>query len=258
MAQKKDDDKGMHDGHRKRLVDLVDRVGIDCVTEIQAIEYVLFYIFPRGDVNPLAHRLLDRFGNFSTIMEASVEDLKVVKGMGETSAKKLHALLEIFFFYTQEKVADNGVLKSIGEFYDYIDQLLRFRTEEELLLFGVNSLGEVIKGRRFGKGNHNMVGINLADISLFLSTYKVGGVILVHNHPNGSAKPSTHDCQTFEQLKGKFKFSGCSLLDMLIVGIDGIYSMGSECFKRLFSKGLEYVQAVSLQNLLKTTQETQQ
>ena len=170
MPTNKLEEKGMHDGHRKRLIDLVERVGIDQVTNIQALEFILFYVFPRGDVNPLAHRLLDRFHDVATVLEASIEDLKVVKGMGETSAKKLRSLLEIFFYYYLEKMNDEGTLKTIGEFYDYIEQLLRYRPEEELFLFGLNKLGEVTKGRRFGKGVTNMVAISIQDISLYIST----------------------------------------------------------------------------------------
>lgn len=253
MPTNKLDEKGMHDGHRKRLIDLVERVGIDQVTNIQALEFILFYVFPRGDVNPLAHRLLDRFHDVATVLEASIEDLKVVKGMGETSAKKLRSLLEIFFYYSLEKMNDEGTLKTIGEFYDYIEQLLRYRPEEELFLFGLNKLGEVTKGRRFGKGVTNMVAISIQDISLYISTYKVDAVILVHNHPNGSCGASKQDSESYEKLKGKFQFSGCHLVDMIIVGKDGIYSMEAGGMKRIFTAGLEYSQAISLKSLLETT-----
>ena len=64
--------KCIHDGHRKRLVDTVDQVGLYGLSDVQALEYILFFIFPRGDVNPLAHRLLDRFNDTQTVLEASV------------------------------------------------------------------------------------------------------------------------------------------------------------------------------------------
>ena len=90
MSEKK---KCIHDGHRKRLIDTVNKAGLDTLSEVQALEYILFFIFPRGDVNPLAHRLLDRFGDIATVLDAPIEDLVMVEGMGETSAKKMHSSL---------------------------------------------------------------------------------------------------------------------------------------------------------------------
>ena len=56
------DEAHMHAGHRNRLLNTIYAVGIENVSDVQAMEFILFYIFPRGDVNPLAHRLLYEFG----------------------------------------------------------------------------------------------------------------------------------------------------------------------------------------------------
>ena len=85
---KVNNEKCVHDGHRKRLLDTVNAVGLIGLSDIQALEFILFFIIPRGDVNPLAHRLLDRFKNVPTVLDASVEDLMEVKGVGETAAKR--------------------------------------------------------------------------------------------------------------------------------------------------------------------------
>ena len=240
-------EKCIHDGHRKRLTETVNKVGLDGLSKVQALEYILFYIFPRGDVNPLAHRLLDRFNDIPTVLEASVEDLQQVKGIGEMAAQKLHALLEIFSYYTNEQLKSQP-LKTIRDFYDYIEQLLRYKKEEELHLFGVNSAGEVIRGRKFASGTINMVGIDMREIALFVSTYKVPAAFLVHNHPDGSCIASAQDEISYENMKGTFKFSGCKLIDSIIVGKDGIYSMERKNIQRIFSEGLEYVQSLFLES----------
>lgn len=237
-------EKCIHEGHRLRLTETVSIVGLEGLSKIQVMEYILFFIFPRGDVNPLAHRLLDRFNDIPTILEASVEDLKQVRGMGDASAKKLHSLLEIFFYYSFEKTFNKGSLKTIGDFYDHLEQILRYKQEEELYLFGVNNCGEIIKGRRYGSGTTNFVGLQLKEIALFISTYKVSAAFIVHNHPNGLCVPSAQDKKSFEDLKGMFKLAGCKLADSIIVGSDGIYSMINKRYARVFSEGLEYVQSL--------------
>lgn len=244
---KSENGKCIHDGHRKRLTQTVNSVGLDGLSKIQVLEYILFFIFPRGDVNPLAHRLLDRFENIQTVLEASIEDLMEVKGVGETAAQKIHSLLEIFYYYTNEKLKSQP-LKSLGDFLDYAEQMLRYRAEEELHIFGVNTSGEIVQGRCLAKGNLSMVGIEMRDIALYISTFKVPGAFLVHNHPGGSCIASKQDELSFIKMKGVFNFAGCRLIDSLIIGKDGIYSMERQTTIRVFSEGLEYLQSLFLED----------
>ena len=240
-------DKCVHDGHRKRLLETVNAVGLIGLSDIQALEYILFFIIPRGDVNPLAHRLLDRFDNVTTVLEASVEDLMEVKGIGEIAAKKLHSLLEVFNYYTNMKLTEQPP-RSIGEFLDYIEQLLRYQKDEELYFFGTNITGEITQGRRMGKGGVAMVSIQMKDVALFVSTFKVQSAYIVHNHPGGSCKASNQDLYSFSKMKGLFGFAGCMLKDSLIVGDDGIFSMERNTIIRVFAR-IEYDQSLFLEDL---------
>ena len=249
MKDSDKDEKGkcIHDGHRKRLTETVNRVGLDGLSNIQVLEYILFFIFPRGDVNPLAHRLLDRFENVHTVLEASVEDLMEVKGIGEMAGQKIHSLLEVFYYYTAEKL-NYQPLKTLGDFLDYVEQLLRYRAEEELHVFGVNISGEVEQGRCLAKGNNTLVGVNMRDIALYVSTAKVKKAYLVHNHPGGSSTPSEQDKMSYDRMKGIFTFTGCRLADSFVIGKDGIYSMERKSIIRVFSEGLEYLQSLLLED----------
>lgn len=235
MSEKK---KCIHDGHRKRLIETVYRAGIDNVSDIQALEFILFYVFPRGDVNPLAHRLLDRFQNISTVLEATVEDLQMVEGMGETSAKKLASLMDIFYLYSADKNKAHPA-KTAGELYDHLEQLLRFKSNENVYIMGVNAKGETVKERRLAIGSYENVQLDVKDVVLYITTQKVGRVVLVHNHPGGSCSPSTDDIAATEQFKQICTFAGCSLIDSLIIGSDGIYSIEDRMVKRKFSQGGE-------------------
>ena len=225
--------KCIHDGHRKRLLETVNKIGLDNLSDVQALEYILFLVFPRGDVNPLAHRLLERFGHVSTVLEADVEDLKMVEGMGETSAKKLHSLLEIFYFYSLDKGKTNPI-KTSGDLYDRFEQLLRYRSQEEVYILGINQRGQACKERKIAEGNFSEVNVDVKDITLYVTTYKVSSLIVVHNHPNGNCNPSIADFETTHKFEEIFKVIGCRIQDSLIVGNDGIYSLISKEVIRRF------------------------
>ena len=103
-------EKNIHDGHRARLVDLATNAGVDAMSDVQVVEFFLTYIFPRGDVNPLAHRLLNKFETFNQIVEADINDLMTVDGINERSAKKIKLFKDLFFYFTTAKMGKKFVV----------------------------------------------------------------------------------------------------------------------------------------------------
>ena len=185
-----EEEKNIHEGHRERLMELAVKAGFENLSAIQKVEVVLCYIFPRGDVNPLAHRLLDRYKNLSTILEAPVEDLQMVKGIGKVAALKLHTLLNIYTDYLNDKMINQYKNATFGEICDYLESLVRFKRTEELHIIGINPKNEIVGDRCLAKGNVRLVAVEMIDIAYFIATYKVSAVLLAHNHPYGSCHPS--------------------------------------------------------------------
>lgn len=227
-------EENIHAGHRERLTETVYACGIENIGEVQALEYILCYIFPRGDVNPLAHRLLDRYKSLPSVLEAPVEDLMEVKGMGKQSAMKLSMLLNVFYRYSNDKLSSRSQIKTLGEIYDFLDDLLRFRPQEEFHLIGIGNNGKVKGQRLICRGSSNSVKVELKDIAFFVATYKVPAIVLVHNHPEGSCHPSNEDRNTDESVGKLCNFAGVKMIDDLIIGQDGIYSIKSNTMVRKF------------------------
>ena len=67
-----------HGGHRERLKNRFLEHGLDNFNDLNALELLLFYAIPRQDTNEIAHRLLDRFGSFAAVMEATPEELREI------------------------------------------------------------------------------------------------------------------------------------------------------------------------------------
>lgn len=224
----------IHRGHRVRLINTVDKCGLDGLSDIQVLEFFLFFVFPRVDVNPLAHRLLDKYKSISGVLEASVDDLKTVKGMGDVSAKKLHSFPRMFDMYMLDKSTRPLKKSSKSDIFDTIEGILRFKNTENLLLIAMNQRGEYLGERIFQKGSYDRIVIEQKDIALFVMNYHASGVVIAHNHPNGSIMPSRNDLISHEELMRRFEFGGVELIDNLIVGYDGIYSLKDKEVKRSF------------------------
>lgn len=83
------ENKNIHEGHRKRLRQRFDQVGLDGFSEHEILELILFQVIPRRDTNPLAHELINHFGNLAEVLDASKDELMQVPGVGEAVASFL-------------------------------------------------------------------------------------------------------------------------------------------------------------------------
>ncbi|MCZ3100034.1 hypothetical protein NYZ00_19105, partial [Acinetobacter baumannii] len=72
----------IHQGHRERLRTRFLEDGLDGFEDHQVLELLLFYAIPRADTNPIAHKLMRRFGSLSAVLEADPKDIASVEGMG--------------------------------------------------------------------------------------------------------------------------------------------------------------------------------
>lgn len=77
---------GTHDGHRERKRRQFREHGIDAFADHEVLELLLYYAIPRRDTNPIAHALMERYDSLSGVLNAPVEDLEKVEGIGESAA----------------------------------------------------------------------------------------------------------------------------------------------------------------------------
>ena len=67
-----------HSGDRSRVKKEFLSRGLEGWSGHRVLELLLFYAIPQGDVNALAHALMEHFGSLSGVLDATVEDLKSV------------------------------------------------------------------------------------------------------------------------------------------------------------------------------------
>ena len=78
--------ENIHRGHREKMRQRFLKSGLEGFADHEALELLLYYAIPRQDTNPIAHRLMDRYGSLTAVLSAPAEDLKKVEGIGESAA----------------------------------------------------------------------------------------------------------------------------------------------------------------------------
>lgn len=231
---KKPAQKNIHDGHRARLYQLALNAGVENLSDVQIVELLLTYVFPRGDVNPLAHRLLDEFGSLANILDSQPFELCRVNGINERSAIKICIVRELFFAYTTDRMGPKQVLKTMAEVVDVVESYLRFRTTENMLLLALSPSYVLTNVRRIDMGSVTQVSVNNLDLIGFISNAKPVFLVVAHCHPYGSAKPSLADKNSTNEILQMCQSCGVRLLGSFIVGEDGVFSMLDDEFSRTY------------------------
>ena len=212
----------IHDGHRQRLKERFLRNGLDSFTDVQVLELALFYCIPRKDTNPIAHALLEHFGSLSQVLEASVEELQNVPGIGENTATYLTMLPQIGRFYLVDRSQREVILPTIDKCGAYLVPYFFGRGTESVFLLCLDAKCKVLCCREVGQGSVNSAGISVRKIVEIALGTNATTVVLAHNHPSGLALPSAEDIQTTRRVAAALRAVEVHLADHIVVA-DGDY-----------------------------------
>lgn len=215
----------VHDGHRQRLKERFRREGLDGFTEVQVLELLLFSCIPRRDTNPIAHALIDRYGSFSQVMEAPVEELMKVPGVGESTAVFLHMVLEAGRYYQVNRNAHATILKTLDQCGEYLVSFFYGRRVETVYLLCMDAKCKVLCCKQIGEGSTNSAGISLRKIVETALGANASTVVLAHNHPSGLAIPSEEDIATTRRVAAALRTVEIQLADHIIVADDDYVSL---------------------------------
>lgn len=236
MQNKAPEDKkpgAVHAGHRTRLRERFLREGLDGFEAHEALELLLFYAIPQRDTNVLAHRLLSQFGSLSAVLEADVEVLCKVDGIGRNTATLLHMVPALTRLYLADIEQEAVTLTSAEQILDFLRPKFIGRTKEMMYLLCLNDKGNMVFGDFLFEGGFSSVSIYVREIIERTLRHQARGVILAHNHPGGIALPSREDVMATAAVFKALQTVDIRLYDHLIfAGVDGISMLSAGYFER--------------------------
>ena len=216
---------GIHDGHRSRMRERFRKEGLDGFAPHEVLELLLFYGRARGDVNPIAHALIDHFGTLKGVLEASTEQLLTVPGVGEETATMISMILPMFRRYCADMMTDAKRICNRADAQSYGLGLLAGRRSEALYVISLSADHQVLGRRLIAEGSINEVNAYPRVVAEAALNHNAHSVILCHNHPGGVVTPSQADVMTTRMLRQLLAGLSVNLLDHIIIAGDQAYSM---------------------------------
>ncbi len=211
MAEEK-----LHGGHRARLKARFLKDGLRGFEPHNVLELLLFYAIPQRDTNPLAHKLINRFGSVSGVLNAPVYELCEVDGISEHTATLIKLIPAIGELRAAEQRSK--------EIYDSLDKVGRLmlrryaniKTETVLLLL-FDEKRHLLDTVKVAEGNESTTKIDMNRVVRSAISCGAKKAMLVHNHPSGSSVASAEDISATVKVANTLRSVDIEFLEHLLI-----------------------------------------
>lgn len=228
----------IHEGHRMRVKKQFLKEGFsDSMPDHKILEMILFYSIPRKDTNELSHTLIQTFGSFSNVLDASPEELVKIKGITENTACLLKMFLPVYRRYKLNRQDNNLCLTDRFLAAKYLKNFFIGRTVETVFILCLDSKGRVLDCHLASEGDEISVGISVRTVVEQAFKTHATTVLLGHNHPSGKAKPSNADIILTKAISNALLNLGIKFFDHVIYTDNKYVSMADQKEFALFFNG---------------------
>ena len=207
---------GLHAGHRKRMREEFLRTGGAEMEEHRLLELLLFYAIPQGDVNPLAHLLVDHFGSLTGVLHATYDQLVKVKGVGHNTAVLLQLIPAVAARYMRQNASFEHQIVDLWQLRELLEPYFFGQRDEVAYLVCMDGNSRLLATRKLGEGVVDTVQIATRKVLEAALDCNASQAVLAHNHVSGVAVPSHADVDTTLRLKRLLAEADISLTDHLI------------------------------------------
>ncbi len=177
----------------------------------------------------LSKRILNSVeDNLNELGKLSISDLTKFKGIGEAKAVSIVAALELGRRRRGEDALERKKITSSSSVFEIMQPIIGELPHEEFWIVYLNNSNKVLQKSQLSKGG---ITGTLVDVRLVLKTaLQLGavGLILTHNHPSGTLKPSQADKNITQKLKTASKSLDIKVLDHVIITEKAYFSFADE------------------------------
>lgn len=151
------------------------------------------------------------------------ELVRAYRGIGEVKAIEILAALELGRRYHLEKFEEDNQIRSSKDAYDYLRLRMEHLSHEEIHVMLLDRAKRIMHVERISSGG---TALTVADIKMIMKPaieHLADGIILAHNHPGDTPRPSEMDNKLTRHVKQACEVMDIELVDHVIVCRAGRY-----------------------------------
>lgn len=177
----------------------------------------------------LSRRILDSVdNNLNELGKCTIAELMKFKGIGEAKAITIAAALELGRRRQATASLERPVIKSSRDAYSLVAPLISDMPHEEFWMLLLNKGNKVLGKEQLSVGGTDATVVDVKIVFRKAIEGSASAIIVCHNHPSGTLRPSQADLDITKKLKISGDTIGIQVLDHLIIGDGDYYSFADE------------------------------
>jgi DNA repair protein RadC len=203
--------------------------GASALTDTELLALFLRTGIKGKNVFVMAQELLDRFKGFAGLIHASAAELKTCKGMGgDAKRSQLVAVLEMARRALTQQLTETTVMNSPNAVKQYLQlELAQLKHEVFAVLF-LDAHNRLLSYQPMFRGSLSQTMVYPREVAKTALALGADGVVLAHNHPGGTVKPSQADMKLTRTLQESLALIDVTVRDHIIVAQGKYLSMAEE------------------------------
>ena len=223
-------EKDMRIGHRARLRKRFLQSPA-ALPDYELLELALGHVYLRRDNKLLAKHLLQHFGSIGAFLAASDAERRLVVGSGESVNVFCTLIREIIARSAQSAVQKKRSL-NVNDILLMGAERLRLSSDEEVWAVLLDKQNRLLTYIQVRHGSFDRVALDPLELVQLMIEYKASSLVLMHNHPGGSFRPSLSDRELTGRIDAALKHLGLHLHDHLIITPENCFSIKLDrCFE---------------------------
>lgn len=200
------------------------RDGLDGFEDHEVLELLFSYVPSARDKADISRRLLAHYGSLSSVLDADAVDLSNFEGLGEAAAGLLALIPSMARRYLCDRRRRPTSISTTERAADFVVPLMVGRTEEVFYVICLDAQLRPIVATLISRGSVGKSHVDPRHVVGSALRHRAHAVLLAHNHPAGTAKPTSADHRVTTTLVHALGLVGIRVVDHLIIADDGYFS----------------------------------
>jgi DNA repair protein RadC len=224
------------EGHRMSIKDLPTDArprekllarGPQALSDIELLAILLRTGMAGKNVFQLSEELLGPDG-IAGLLQASVQSLKLVKGLGPAKQAELLAVFELARRALSQRLKEREAFHTPDAVKQYLQLQLAHKNHEVFAVLFLDNQNRMLAMEELFRGTLSQTSVYPREVVLRALHHQAAAVVLSHNHPSGSVQPSRADEHLTQTLKASLALVDVRVLDHIIVGQGQALSMAEQ------------------------------
>jgi DNA repair protein RadC len=166
----------------------------------------------------LAERVLIDCEGIRGLVDASIDQLTQIRGIGTAKALQIQAGIELGRRIAKSTLPETMVIRSPRDVADLMTEDLRYLQKEHFVCLFLNTKNQVLAKETMSIGSLNASIVHPREVFRAAIKRSSASIICVHNHPSGNPTPSLDDIDITQRLIEAGAIIGIDVLDHIIIG----------------------------------------